>query len=163
MGLLNISCWPLSWIEFYEKYKEIIDEYNNGKDIQSVQKAFDKLNDFFVNDLTPELERAVREQLDEETLAIFDLLKKPTLTNKEVNEVKKVAVKTLATLKEEKLRIDRWRESTQVTAQVKTIIFDHLQWLPQESYDDDEVEFRTSQVYQHVYANYTNGNNYTFV
>jgi len=109
-------------LEFYEKYKKIIEEYNQGKDIQAVQKAFDDLKDFMKNDLKPETERAMREGLDEETLAIFDLLKKPELTKAEELKVKEVAKDTLVTLKTEMLKIDRWRESIQVTAQVKTLI-----------------------------------------
>ncbi len=141
-------------LEFYEKYKAIIAEYNQGKDIQSVQKAFDDLNDFMQNGLMPETERAMREGLDEETLAIFDLLKKPELTRVEEQKVKEVAKTTLATLKAEKLKIERWRESTQVAAQVKTLIDHSLQWLPQETYPDEEVDMKSLLVYQHIYANY---------
>jgi type I restriction enzyme R subunit len=140
-------------LEFFERYKKIIVEYNNGKDLQSVQKAFEDLQDF-MKDLSAEQSRALAEGLDEETLAIFDLLRKPTLSKQEEEAVKKVAVQTLATLKAEKLKIERWRESTQVAAQVKTIIFDNLQWLPQEVYDDEEVNERTDLVYQHIYANH---------
>ncbi|MFZ2169478.1 MAG: type I restriction endonuclease subunit R, partial [Methylococcaceae bacterium] len=141
-------------LKFYDKYKKIIEEYNKGKDIQAVHKAFDKLNDFMKNDLTPEMERAMCEGLDEETLAIFDLLKKPELSKDEEEEVKEVAKKTLETLKAEKLKIERWRESTQVTAQVKTMIDHSLQWLPQEPYPDEEVDIKSLLVYQHIYANY---------
>jgi len=141
-------------LEFYDKYQKIIEAYNQGKDIQAVQKAFDDLNDFMQNDLAPEMERAMREGLDEETLAIFDLLKKAELTQAEENKVKEVAKQILATLKEEKLKIERWRESTQVTAQVKTIIDHSLQWLPQEPYPDEELDIRSLLVYQHIYANY---------
>ena len=141
-------------LEFYEKYKAIIAEYNQGKDIQAVQKAFDDLNDFMQNGLMPETERAIREGLDEETLAIFDLLKKPELTKAEEQKVKEVAKTTLATLKAEKLKIERWRESTQVAAQVKTLIDHSLQWLPQETYPDEEVDMKSLLVYQHIYANY---------
>lgn len=138
-------------LEFYEKYKKIIDDYNSGKDIQAVQKAFDELQDL-MQSLSEEQQRAISEGLDEETLAIFDLLKKPSLSKKEEDEVKQVAIKTLETLKQEKLKIDRWRESTQITAQVKTVIFDCLQWLPQESYDDDEVNLKSEIVFQHIFA-----------
>ena len=141
-------------LEFYEKYKKIIEEYNQGKDIQAVQKAFDDLKDFMKNDLKPETERAMREGLDEETLAIFDLLKKPELTKAEEAKVKEVAKNTLVTLKTEMLKIDRWRESIQVTAQVKTMIDYRLQWLPQELYSDEEVDIKSLLVYQHIYANY---------
>ena len=69
-------------MEFYEKYKEIIEEYNNGKDINATKKAFDDLTDF-LNSLSKEDSRAMPVGLNEETLAIFYLLKKDTLTDKE--------------------------------------------------------------------------------
>lgn len=141
-------------LEFYEKYKTIIAEYNAGKDIQAVQKAFDDLNEFMKNEIKPEQERAMREGLDEESLAIFDLLKKTSLTPDEEKEVKKVAKQTLSMLKVEKLKVDRWRESTQVSSQVKTMIKDSLEWLPQSSYLDDELADMSLLVYQHVYSNY---------
>lgn len=140
-------------LEFYEKYKKIIEDYNHGKDLQSVQKAFDALHNF-MQELSEEESRALTEGLDEETLAIFDLLRKPALSKYEEEEVKKVAANTLTALKAEKLKIARWRESTQVTAQVKTIIVDNLQWLPQQAYKNDEVNEKTDLVYQHVYATY---------
>ncbi len=143
-------------LEFYEKYKKIIEEYNDGKDLRAVQSAFENLQNF-MKELSAEELRAIHEGLDEETLAIFDLIRKPTLSKKEEEEVKKVAVKTLQILKEEKLKIERWRESTQVAAQVRTVIFDSMQWLPQESYIDDEVRQKSDQVYQYIYANYPGG------
>ncbi|HRB98288.1 MAG TPA: hypothetical protein PKY67_11340, partial [Nitrosomonas sp.] len=149
-------------LAFYEKYKQIIEDYNKGKDLQSVQLAFDRFQEV-LQGLTEEESRAILEGLDEETLAIFDLLRKSSLSKKEREEVKKVAVKTLATLKKEKLRIERWRESTQVTAQVKTIIIDNLQWLPKEAYADDEVDEKTDLVYQHIYSNYSGGDIHVYV
>lgn len=143
-------------LEFYEKYKEIIEEYNNGKDINATKKAFDDLTDF-LNNLSKEDSRAMREGLDEETLAIFDLLKKDTLTDKERDEVKKIAKQTLETLKAEKLKVERWRESTQLRAQVKTAIYDTLLWLPKEPYSENEVEEKTNVIYQHIFTNYYGG------
>jgi len=143
-------------LDFYEKYKEIIEEYNNGKDINATMKAFDDLADF-LNNLSKEDDRAMREGLDEETLAIFDLLKKETLTDKERDEVKKVAKQTLETLKAEKLKVERWRDSTQLRAQVKTTIYDMLMWLPQEPYSEKEVEEKTNVIYQHIFTNYFGG------
>ncbi|NOQ63346.1 MAG: HsdR family type I site-specific deoxyribonuclease [Methyloprofundus sp.] len=144
-------------MEFYDKYKTIIEEYNVGKDIQAVQKAFNDLNEFMADDLSPEMERAVREGLNEETLAIYDLLRKPELTAKEEIEVKKVAKKTLETLKFEKLKIERWRESEQVSSQVKVMISDALEYLPPASYPDKELADISLVVYQHVYSHYQGG------
>ena len=143
-------------LEFYEKYKEIIEEYNSGKDIAATQKAFDDLTDF-LNNLSKEDSRAMREGLDEESLAIFDLLKKESLTDKERDEVKNVAKQTLETLKAEKLKVERWRESMQLRAQVKTAIYDILLWLPQEPYSEDDVSEKTNAVYQHIFTNYPGG------
>ncbi len=140
-------------LEFYQKYQEIIDAYNDGKDLKTVREALDKLKTF-VDELTIEDTRAIKEKLDEETLAIFDLLKKPNLTTKEKDAVKEVAIETLAILKAEKLKIANWRASIQIAAQVKTTIYDRLQWLPKEAYTDEDVAYKTSQVYQHIYANY---------
>lgn len=77
-----------------------------------------------------------------------------TLSATEKKAVKKVAVDLLAKLKKEKLKIERWRESRQVTAQIKTMIFDSLQWLPSQVYNDSDVGERTINIYQHVYARY---------
>ena len=143
-------------LEFYEKYKKIIDEYNRGKDINLVEKTFNDLNDI-VKDMSFEMGRAVRENLDDETLAIFDLLIKDSLTDKEREEVKKVSIKTLETLKTEKLKVERWRESTQLKAQIKTSIYDSLLWLPQEPYTEKEVDEKTNNVYQHIFASYFGG------
>jgi type I restriction enzyme R subunit len=143
-------------LEFYEKYKEIIDDYNNGKDINATKKAFDDLTDF-LETLSEEDTRAMREGLDEETLAIFDLLKKESLTDNEIEEVKKVSKQTLETLKTKKLKVERWRESTQLKAQVKTTIYDSLLKLPQEPYPDKEVDEKTNVIYQHIFTNYFGG------
>ncbi|MBN3584791.1 hypothetical protein JYB64_20535 [Algoriphagus aestuarii] len=98
--------------------------------------------------LSEEEQRAVRENLeDQETLAIFNLLRKEKeLGPKEKKEVKKVAKETLDKLKAEKLKIDRWHESRQITAQVKGMNYDNLLWLPQEVYSDEEVSLKTVSV-----------------
>lgn len=145
-------------MEFYDRYKEIIEEYNKGKSLEDTVVAFNNLNDF-IKDLTVEEQRVVRENLnDQETLAIFDLLKDgKNLNDKEIKTVKKIAIETLDKLKAEKLKIDRWRESRQITAQVKGLIYDQLLWLPQEVYSDEDVSQRTINVYQHIFTNYSGG------
>jgi len=142
-------------IDFYERYKEIIEEYNKGKSLEDTIKTFENLTKFIEN-LSFEEQRVVRENLgDQETLAIFDLLKEgKELTPKELKEVKKVAAKTLEKLKAEKLKIEKWRDSRQIKAQVKSMIYDHLLYLPQEAYTDEEVGIKTANVYQHIFTNY---------
>ena len=83
-------------------YIKIIQEYNDGKDIEAVRKAFEELVKF-VNELGEEEHRAAKENLDEETLAIYDLLRKDSLTKTEQEKVKKLSRETLAKLKEGQL------------------------------------------------------------
>ncbi len=144
-------------LDFYERYQEIIAQYNKGKDLEDTIKVFDELT-HFIQTLSQEEHRAIRENLSEESLAIFDILRKDkVLTSKEVKEVKKVAVQLLQVLKAEKLKIDHWRESRQICAQVKGVIYDQLLWLPQERYSDQDVGLKTANVFQHIYNNYSGG------
>ena len=111
----------------------------------------------FVDELNHEEQRSMRENLDEETLAIYDLLRKDNLTKKEEELVKRIAKETLEKLKQEKLKGSMWRESAQVSAQIRIIIRDSLLYLPQEHYPDDEIDIKTLDVYQHIYSNYYGG------
>ena len=144
-------------IEFYDRYREIIKEYNQDKTLEDTVRTFEQLSEY-IQDLNVEESRALRENLEQETLAIYDLLRDgKTLTSAQLKEVKKVARQTLDQLKAEKLKVDHWRESQQVRSQVKSMIYDQLLWLPQEAYQDEEVDIRTTRVYLHIYANYPGG------
>lgn len=145
-------------LEFYERYQQIIAEYNAGKTLENTVRAFENLS-HYIRDLTLEEQRAVREELgNQEILAIFDLLcEHKELNAQEIKQVKKVAKETLDKLKAEKLKIDRWRESRQIKAQVKGMIYDNLLWLPEQAYSDEDVTLKTLSVYQHIYSNYYGG------
>ena len=64
--------------DFQQHYEEIVAAYNREKDRVTIEQTFEELLRF-VQELEEEENRAVREGLDEESLAIFDLLKKPDL------------------------------------------------------------------------------------
>lgn len=142
-------------IEFYERYQEIIEEYNAGKDQHSLEETFGNIIEL-INDLGTEETRHVREGLvDDESLAIFDLLREgKKLSAKEQRPVADVAEQLLQELKDRALHIERWRESRQVKAEVRTTIYDRLVHLPPSLYTDIEVTDRTGAVYQFVYGRY---------
>ena len=100
----------------------------------------------------------MREGLDEESLAIFDLLKKPDLDAAEIKRIKSVAVELLEKLKQEKLRIDHWRDKEATRDAVRTTIHDYL-WsddtgLPVDNYTEDDVGARAAEVFRHIYRVY---------
>jgi type I site-specific restriction-modification system R (restriction) subunit len=121
----------------------------------------------FVASLDRESTRALREGLDEETLALFDLLLKPDLSKKEIERLKQVATELLAKLKAEKLRADNWWEKQATRDAVKVEIHDFL-WneetgLPVECYSDQEVDAKVEQVYLHIFNVYTSPSSSAFV
>lgn len=143
--------------DFQRHYEMIVAEYNGEKDRVTIEKTFETLF-AFNNDLSVEEKRAVREGLDEESLAIFDLLRKPDLSEKEIRRIKSVSVELLRTLKAEKLRIDHWREKDATRSAVSLAIRDFL-WndatgLPSERYDETEVDSRAKDVYRHIFQAY---------
>mgnify|MGYP000854507234 CR=1 FL=1 len=133
-------------------YEEIVSAYNSEKDRQTIEATFEALMQF-AEDLTEEEQRAMREGLDEESLAVFDLLAKPDLTAKEIKHIKQVAKDLLATLKAEKLNISHWtdKESTRdaVLIAIRDYLWDGRKGLPQ-SYTPEEVQQKADYVFQHV-------------
>ncbi len=87
-------------------------------------------------------------------LALFDLLTKPeiSLTDKEKDEVKRVARSLLKTLKKEKLVLD-WRKRQQARASVRVAVEEKLDELP-EAFDEDLYWVKVDAIYQHVYDSY---------
>lgn len=139
-------------LEFYERYKEIIEAYNNGKSEVELVRSFEQLS-IFVQSLSQEEKRAYQENLDEPTLSIFDLLIQDKELNKEERQkVKQVATQTLEILKNEKLNIPHWKEIREVKASIKATIYEHLLYLPENKYTDEEVSLKSLSVYQHIYS-----------
>ncbi|MCK4592034.1 type I restriction endonuclease subunit R [Candidatus Parcubacteria bacterium] len=144
--------------EFLKRLNKLISEYNLGsRDIDSVLEQLKKLAD----DLSAEEERATREGLSEEELAIFDLLKKDELTPQEEDDVKKIAVELLAKLKTE-LLIQDWRNFQPRRAAVKVAINDYIYELPQ-NYNEEELPMKSNSVYIHVYDNYVDAKNNVYM
>ena len=107
-----------------------------------------------VGELDEEATRAVREGLDEDTLALFDLLKKDNLEKTDINRIKKVAVDLFNILKRKKQEIDDWRAKEQTRDAMRQTINDFLYsdatGLP-DSYSEPEIEEKTHAVFQHVF------------
>ena len=143
--------------DFQQHYEVIVAGYNREKDRVTIEKTFEALMRF-VAEIEEEESRAMREGLDEETLAIFDLLKRPDLAPADIRRIKRVAAGLLATLKAERLRVDRWREKEATRDAVRLTIYDFL-WsdstgLPVDRYTEDDVQVRAEDVYRHVYRAY---------
>lgn len=143
--------------DFQKRYEEIVEDYNREKDRATIEQTFEALLKF-IEEIGEEDSRAVREGLDEESLAIYDLLCKPELKAADIKRIKEVAIGLLQTLKAEKLRVDQWREKEATRDAVLLTIRDFL-WsdetgLPVDAYSEEEVQARSEDVFRHVYRAY---------
>ena len=116
------------------------------------------LREKLVREFDNEEHRAVREGLDEESLAIFDLLRKPDLETSEIKRIKAVAAQLLERLKVEKLRVDHWRDKEATRDAVRLAIRDYL-WndktgLPLGAFAEEDVDARAEDVFRHIYRAY---------
>ena len=125
-------------IDFYERYQEIIEDYNQGKEYRSIKEIFDELV-VLLGDLSEESKRAERENLEEEELTVFDmLLKDKKISDKEKAQVKEAAKELLKRLKKKEFKVQHWTEKIQTASAVKKVIEDYLfEKLPSPSYDED--------------------------
>ncbi|CAD5955319.1 Putative type I restriction enzyme HindVIIP R protein [Planktothrix tepida] len=140
-----------SRMNYLNKFQQMIDDYNAG--CRNIETFFQDLVEF-AQELNIEDQRAISENLEEEELAILDLLTKPDidLTEKEKQDVKKVAQQLLETLKREKLVLD-WRKRQRTRAAVQLTVEEILDRLPQR-YSTELYQQKCQEVYQHVYDSY---------
>ena len=119
----------------------------------NAEALFAQLVDF-ARHLNEEERRGIREQLDDEQLAIFDILTRPSprLTKAEREQVKRLAQQLLDTLKAERLVLE-WRSRQETRAGVLVTIKNVLDQLP-EKYSTEDYDAKCEAVYQHVYDSY---------
>ncbi|MEE1126546.1 MAG: type I restriction endonuclease subunit R [Acutalibacteraceae bacterium] len=142
-------------IDYYERYQEIVDEYNRDNKKDEIAIIFETLMNL-VNDLDEEQKRYVREGFNnDEELTMFDLLiQEKTLSKEEIKKVKKLAQNMLVKIKEKIHQLDRWRDKEETQSIISVLIRDLLwQDLP-ESYDDKSISDYRQRIYEYVYETY---------
>lgn len=143
-------------VDLADKFQRLIDEYNAGS--KNIEEFFNELV-AFARELDEEEQRAVREEMPEEELVIFDLIIRPgpELNQTEVKQVKKAARDLLLSLKQQKLVLD-WKKSQQNRAIVQRTIRDLLRDELPESYDANWQSKKLGTLYEHFYESYENSN-----
>ena len=138
--------------DFQRHYEELVGEYNAEKDAATIEQTFAALL-ILAEELDNEQRRAMREGLDEETLALFDLLLKPELEKADIKRLKAVAVGLYGRLQEQLAAMQDFAAKQATRDQVKVAIRDYL-WddntgLPG-SYEQPEVEAKAEAVFAHL-------------
>ena len=144
-------------MDYYKRYQEIVADYNREKDRATIEETFAKLVQL-VESLDEEQRRAASEGLDEEELALFDLLKKDKLAKAEREKVKQASQALLASLRELLAPLERWTEKEQTQAEVETFILDNLYvHLPSPPFTQEDKQEAAKMVYQHIWQQSVSG------
>ena len=142
-----------SRMDYYIRYRQIIDEYNAEQDRATIEKTFMDLMDL-ANSLDSEQQRYVREGFSsDEELSIYDLLFQDSLSKQDIKKIKEVAVDLLAKIKAKISELDHWTDKQETKAAVDNLIRDTLWANLPDSYGEMISEYR-HRLYEYVYTRY---------
>ena len=151
-----LACNP-SRMDYQQKYEEIVDDYNREKDRVNIEKTFRRLMEL-MDELDAEQKRAIEEGLNEDELALFDLLTKDDLAKTERERVKQASRNLLASIKARLAELDRFWEKEQTKADVEVFILDEVYAsLPTPPFTVEEKKAVAAEVYAHVWQQAISG------
>lgn len=135
-----------------ERLEKLVADYNAGS--ADAEQFFEALK-AFIGEMDEEEQRAAREELTEEELAIFDLLTnpEPKLTKAEEQDVKRVARSLLEKLHNLTGAID-WVRGQETRGAVWTEIRQRLNELPENPYPQALWDNKVEQVWDFVLRRY---------
>ena len=141
-------------IDYYQRYQEIVGEYNRDNKKDEIAIIFENLMKL-VSELDDEQKRYVREGFEsDEELTMFDLIMKDSLSKEEVKKVKKLAQTMLSKIKAHIHELDHWRDKEETQSIISVLIRDLLWANLPDSYDDNAIATYRQQIYEYVYNTY---------
>ena len=139
---------------YYERYRQIIEDYNSGKDRTNIEKTFEALIQL-VKELTEEESRYIREGFTtDDELAIFDLLTRGNPNKADIKKVKATATEMYTKITEAISRMDHWTDKDETTAEIQNLIRDILWRELPESYDEQQIEVCRGDIFEYVYTRF---------
>ena len=143
-----------SRINFYEKYQEIIHNYNAEQNRASIEKTFEDLM-HLTEELSEEEKRYIKEGFEnDEQLSLYDILFKNDLSKEDIKKLKNVAKDLLGKIKSMLKTMDHPFDKQETKASIAITIRDLLwQELP-ESYSDESITYYRDAVFNHISQQY---------
>ena len=141
-------------INYYERYQQIIDDYNSEKDRATIEKTFMELMDL-ANKMSQEEQRYVREGFtSDEELSLYDMLFRDDLSKTDIKKLKEVAASLLQKIKMKIAEFDHWTDKQETKAAIDNLIRDTLWAELPECYDEVSISMYRQQIYEYVYTRY---------
>jgi type I restriction enzyme R subunit len=143
-----------SRINFYEKYQEIINDYNQEQNRATIEKTFEELMKLS-HELTEEEKRYIREGFEnDEQLSMYDVLMKDDLSKDDIKKLKVVAKELLEKIKEQLATMDHPFDKQETKASIIITIRDILWKELPESYSDESINYYRDAVYNYISQHY---------
>lgn len=137
--------------EFMDRLNMLLHTYNTGA--HDIDQLFEQLVEL-AKSLDVEDQRAERENLSEEELAIFDLLSKKDMNQEEKDQIKKVVREMLAKLKDHKFILD-WKKKEAGKAGVKSAIEESLYSnIPESVFHVSDRSTKKQGIYDYIYEHF---------
>ena len=142
-----------SRIDYYDRYMQIIEEYNSEQDRSTIEKTFMELMNL-AQSMSEEQQRYVREGFSsDEELSIYDLLFSENLSKSDTEKIKKVSVDLLSKIKERIAGMDHWTDKQETRAAVEVLIRDVLfEEIPDSMFN--RLEAYRKAIFEHIYTHY---------
>ena len=143
-----------SRVNFYEKYKQIIEDYNNEQNRATIEKTFEDLM-ALSQQLTDEERRYVREGFEnDEQLSMYDVLFKDNLSKDDIKKLKSIAKELLDKIKALLATMNHPFDKADTCAIIEVTIRDFLWTELPESYSAENINYYRNAVFQYVRDKY---------
>lgn len=141
-------------INYYERYQQIIEDYNREQDRATIEKTFmDLMN--LARQMNEEEQRYAREGFaSDEELSLYDMLFRTDLNNNDIQKLKIVAATLLQRIKVKISEFDHWTDKQETRAEVENLIRDTLWAELPECYDEDSISDYRQKIYEYVCTRY---------
>ena len=141
-------------IDYYERYREIIQSYNGEQDRATIEKTFLDLMDL-ADRMSREEQRYAREGFaSDEELSLYDMLFRDDLSKNDIKKLKTAASDLLRKIKTKISELDHWTDKQETRAVVDTLIRDILWETLPECYNNDDITEYREKVYEYVFTRY---------
>lgn len=141
-------------IDYYERYREIIQSYNGEQDRATIEKTFLDLMDL-ADRMSREEQRCAREGFaSDEELSLYDMLFRDDLSKNDIKKLKTAASDLLRKIKTKISELDHWTDKQETRAVVDTLIRDVLWETLPECYNNDDITEYREKVYEYVFTRY---------
>ena len=141
-------------IDYYERYREIIQSYNGEQDRATIEKTFLDLMDI-ADRMSREEQRYAREGFaSDEELSLYDMLFRDDLSKNDIKKLKTAASDLLRKIKTKISELDHWTDKQETRAVVDMLIRDVLWETLPECYNNDDITEYREKVYEYVFTRY---------